>query len=176
MQNPIEDDPELARAVGLLVGRMGIAEIAVATIFQILSEAPWHKATALFATYRSAESQRDIIKWLAGSSPFLSGATVCALGKALDDFVCLYKKRSKIIHYPFGWNTGEDPPTIYKMMTAGRDGHVTKPMDAKHVKDVADRVSSLYSRLSELLHTIHTEREAPQGPPALPPQPPHPPA
>jgi hypothetical protein len=164
MANPIEEDPELARAVGVLAGRWGLVEVSVEILFGFLSGLSQRKATIMFSFFKAVNTQRDIIRFMARETPTLSSALLEQIDTCLNEYVSLAADRNAVIHYPFGWDSEVEPPAIYKMARtrSGEHLHTKRPMDAKSVMDLADRVNALHEAMWACLVPVLDSRSASQ--------------
>lgn len=152
MANPIEDDPKLAQAVGILAGRWGLVEVMVELIFTTLSGMPHRKSTIIFSFFRNVSTQRDVIKFMALETPSVGPDLTQEISDRLKEYVDMAGERNSVIHFPFGWDSDASPPTIYKMARQRRgDELYTKvPMTDETVMELANRVGALHDELIKL--------------------------
>lgn len=156
MANPIEDDPKLAQAVGILAGRWGLVEAAVELLFTTISGTPHRKATIIFSFFRNVNTQRDVIRFMVRESPTLSEALATEINGCLNTYAEMAAERNAVIHFPFGWDTDADTPTIYKMVRqrTGDELYIKSAMNADTVRALAERVTVLHDRLLVCLTDI----------------------
>lgn len=157
MPNPIEDDPKLAQAVGVLAGRFGLVEVMIEIIFVALSGCDHRRATILFSFFKSVPTQCEVIKLLAKSQSAIDEPLTERISDALKTFTDLAAKRNGVIHFPFGWdNTNPNNPTIYKMRRTrtGPEVWVKDPASHEAVTSIAKDVDALYRRLLVLQDDI----------------------
>jgi hypothetical protein len=153
MANPIEDDPELARAVGLLAGRWGLVEFYVEFIFALLVGTDDRKAAILFSFFKGVGTQCDIIRHLLDETPEVSDDARARIITILKKYRELAPERNAILHYPFGWDSEGGERTIYKSATQrkGPELRLKKPTSAAAIIAVADRVDQLTDEIVHLM-------------------------
>jgi hypothetical protein len=153
MANPIEDDPELARAVGLLAGRWGLVEFYVEYIFTLLAGTDDRKATILFSFFKGVGTQCEIVRQMLNETPGVSDDARALIIKILNRYSELAPDRNAVLHYPFGWDTQGGERTIYKSarQKKGPELRLKKPTSAAAIMVIADRVDQLTEEIGYLL-------------------------
>ena len=171
MGNPIDDDDELAMAVGRLAGRWGAVEFAVEILFLQISEMPWRKAVITFSMFKTISTQCDFINLIARETLWIDEKTRRSIRRLLKRFSKMSETRNHLVHYPFGYNSDSPAREIYKLQRdrGGSKQHLGKPTSAREIMSFARRVSRLGTALSKLhLRLIDASRHIP--PPPLPDQ------
>jgi len=153
MPNPIEDDHELARAVGVLAGRWGLVEFYVEYIFTLLVGTNRRKASILFSFFKGVGTQCDIIRHMLDETPNVSDDASARIISILKNYARLAPERNGVIHYPFGWDSEGDERTIYKSMKrrTGPELSFKKPTSAADIMKLADRVNAITDEIASLL-------------------------
>lgn len=163
MANPIEDDPKLAQAVGILAGRFGLVEVMVEMIFVTVSGCDERRATILFSFFKGVSTQCDVIKLLAKTQADIDPPLFKRLTETLKRYTELATLRNGVIHYPFGWDTGLETPTIYKMRRTRSGPKVWVKDHTNHetVSEIAEQIEALFHEVLKLHMDIsNTLREA----------------
>lgn len=153
MANPIEDDPELARAVGLLAGRWGLVEFYVEFIFSLLVGTDGRKAAILFSFFKGVGTQCDIIRHLLDETPNVSDDARSRIISILKKYRELAPERNGVLHYPFGWDSEGAERTIYKSAKRRSGPELTfkKPTSASAIIELADRVNAVVGEIAQLM-------------------------
>src|SRR5215213_724465 len=113
MANPIDDNDQLAIAVGRAAGRWALVENAVEMLFLQMIGTDSKRASVVFRFFRSNNNQREVLTGLA--TVYLAAED--DLRKRLTALLLTYKdladKRNKLLHSAFGYDTSKDDKPIY---------------------------------------------------------------
>ncbi|WP_267428060.1 hypothetical protein [Methylobacterium sp. GC_Met_2] len=113
MGNPIEDDPELAAAVGRVASYWAHLEHHFASLFGALTGLDMTMAVTVFSYFRSARTQRDVILSSAKVSSRSEEKTFDRIKQVLSEYDRLAAVRNAIVHTPFGYET--EGKNLYRM-------------------------------------------------------------
>ena len=174
MANPIDDNDELATALGRLVGRWGMSEFYIEMIYTLLSEMPSRKATITFSFFRSVGTQKDIIYFLVGETEWLPNKTKEEIKSAVTKFSKMAGRRNGYIHSPFGHAKNNDGDfEIYKT-ARNRTGEflyskktVTPTSILKFADEVTEMNKRLFSAHLAIFEAYKTKLSAPLPYPSL---------
>lgn len=153
MANPIEEDNELARAVGVLAGRWGLVEFYVEYIFTLLVGTSSRKASILFSFFKGVATQCDIVAHLLDETPEVSDEARIIITSILKKYKHLAPERNGVIHFPFGWDRVGDERSIYKSMKRRKGPELSfkKPTSAADIMELADRVNAINGEIASLM-------------------------
>lgn len=174
MPNPIEEDDELAQAVGRVAGRWGMAEFEVESMFTWLLGAAHRQATIAFSFFKAVPTQVDIIELLLDENPKLTAEERATCKAALRSFKAMSPERNSIIHYPFGYDSkSASGKELYKLRVRrkGEQLHWAEPTSHKEVMKFADRISVLNEHLRQANTIVFEASHRKPPPPPLPPIP-----
>jgi hypothetical protein len=173
MPNPIDDNNDLANALGRLAGRWGLVEFSVEMIFTLLSEMPERKATITFSFFKATGTQKDIIDFMVEETQWLSGDVKDKVKYAVKKYANMAGERNGYIHYPFGYDTAneDDEFAIYKAKRSRTGDQLLqkRPVTPDMIQEFADKVSVLYDELCQAHRSLYDARYQ-----ALQAQPPYP--
>ncbi|MGX1499459.1 hypothetical protein ACSSV1_004519 [Labrenzia sp. MBR-25] len=172
MPNPIDDNDDLAIALGRLAGRWGLVEFAVEMIFTFLSEMPERKATITFSFFKAVGTQKDIIEFMAEETEWLSDEMKSQIKTAVRKYSNMSGERNGYIHYPFGYDTeGDDEFEIYKAKRSrtGDELLQKKAVTPEMINTFVDRVRELQLEIFRIHRALFEERrKAPKERPPYP--------
>lgn len=153
MANPIEEDSELARSVGVLAGRWGLVEYYVEFIFALLVGTNDRKASILFSFFKGVGTQCDIVRHLLDETANVSDDARSRIISILKKYNELAPERNGVIHYPFGWDTEGGERTIYKSAKRRKGPELSfkKPTSAAAIMELAGRVDALTNDIAHLM-------------------------
>jgi len=152
MANPIDDNDDLAKALGRLAGRWGLAEFTVDMIFTLLSEMPERKATITFSFFRSTGTQKDVIHFMADETTWLPDDTKERVKAAVKKYADMAGTRNGFIHYPFGYDRqSENEFQIYKGKRSRTGDNLLqkKNVSPKMITEFCEEINTLYDELME---------------------------
>lgn len=118
MANPIDDNDQLAIAVGRSAGRWALVENAMETLFLQMIGTDSKRGSLLFRFFRNSNSQREVLTNL--SSIYLAEEE--DLRTRLTNLLLIYKdladRRNQLLHNAFGYDTSKEDLPIYQIRRA----------------------------------------------------------
>src|SRR6185437_1592589 len=100
MVHPVDDDPEMASAIGRCSNNWTHAETILAWIFTSLTGAEHTIAVTVFSFFKTIRTQSDVLKKLANLSPFMTDELRNRLKQSLKTYLALAEGRNQLLHNP----------------------------------------------------------------------------
>jgi hypothetical protein len=157
---PLDDDPELAAALGRVVGAWSHLEYHLTILFAVYAQMDMNMAAAVFDFFRSTPTQVEVIRRVIQLSSRSSDERRVALSTPLKTYERLAKQRNSVAHNPFGWldPDGREPYLMEK--TKGIEGPDGIPYRKRPVT-IAE-LNALREEIERLAFTLGQEiRRAP---------------
>jgi hypothetical protein len=158
MSGPIEDDINLAAAIGRVSGAWSRIESQLTLIFCALAIVKVGVGAAIFDFFKSTATHSQVLTKLGKLSPVSNDLVRAALKSAIDDYGHLAKERNELAHNPLGW-TSPERSEVYMMMkskvSTGDDfPWTTKPLVISDIDALKDRIDLLNFKLVVVMQTI----------------------
>jgi hypothetical protein len=148
MGAPLDDDPELAAALGRMVGAWSNLEYLWTLQFAKFTGMELNMAAGVFDFFKSTRTQCDVLRRLGKISPQSSDEIREGLKIALKLYQELADRRNMLAHNPFGWTTGDEPELYIMEKTKGvpwPDGIPFRrtPIKVEDLNDLRDDIQVL---------------------------------
>lgn len=157
MPNSIDNEPELAAAIGRLCGHWSLAELAAVRLFQTLTGLEHHTAITLFGFFRSNATQADVLETLVHTQ-----SQVRDMKDELLSLIAAYRrlapKRNAYVHNAFGYRT-TDAGQLYqiernKRPTLAVEVYSAKDVSVEQIDELTSQIKSFSAALSKVGHYL----------------------
>jgi hypothetical protein len=138
---PVDQNIELAAAIGRCSNNWAHAESRLAIIFCLLSKTDLTTAVTIFSFFKATRTQIDVLKRLAKISPLITPQKLELLTDLTKKYQGLADERNRLLHNPIGIN--ED---LYIMLrdnspNPGAIPYKTEAISIEVIDDLSDRIS-----------------------------------
>jgi hypothetical protein len=151
MANPIDENDQLAIAVGRSAGRWALVENAIESLFLQMIGTGVKRASVVFRFLKNNHAQREVLTSL--SEVHLAEQDV--LREKLRDLLSrhntLAEQRSQLFHRPFGYDTTDESRPIYQMRRDHKAEFPFKryPVTIADIETFAEEARALFEGLTE---------------------------
>ncbi|MGY3620068.1 hypothetical protein [Bradyrhizobium sp. USDA 10063] len=115
MPGPVDENIDLAAAIGRCSNDWSHAEYQLALLFSVLSKMDITSAVTVFSFFRNVRTQSEVLKQLAKVSPLnVTDENLHALGRLMKLYEDLAGRRNRIAHNPIGRTPDEN--ALYIML------------------------------------------------------------
>jgi hypothetical protein len=138
---PVNENIELAAAIGRCSNNWAHAESRLAIIFCLLSKTDLTTGVAIFSFFKATRMQIDVLKRLGKISPLVTAEKFELLTDLMKEYQGLAHERNRLLHNPIGINeelyimlrdNAPDPGTVpYK----------TEAISIEAIDDLSSRIS-----------------------------------
>jgi hypothetical protein len=101
---PVDEDIQLAAAIGRCSNNWAHAETRLAIIFCLLSKTDLTTAVIIFSNFRATRTQSDVLRQLGKISPLVSPQQLQLLTDLMKEYQFLADDRNRLLHNPIGMN------------------------------------------------------------------------
>ena len=155
MGAPLEDDPELAAALGRMVGAWSHLEYLWTLQFAKFTGMGLNMAAGVFDFFKSTRTQCDVLRRLGNISPRSSEEIREGLKITLKLYQELADRRNKLAHNPFGWMGGEGREIYIMEKTKGTPGpnripYRRTPIKAEDLDNLRDDINVLVAAIVKI--------------------------
>lgn len=160
---PVDNDIELAAAIGRCSNDWAHAEYMLAVLFSILDPLDLTTAVTIFSCFKSTRAHAEVLNRVAAVSPLkLSATDKAALKKTLREYEEIAHERNKIAHNPIGISPEEQE--LYIMLRRKNPGigelpYETQPISAKMIDALALRIQEFNMMIIVLNLSIGSSKE-----------------
>ena len=148
MGAPLDDDAELAAALGRMVGAWSHLEYRLTVLFAMLTEMDLNMAAAVFDFFKSTSTQIDVMRRVSRLSPRATDKSRASLGTALKTYQRLAPLRNALAHNPFGWDDPEQTDVYIMEKTKGVPGFDGLPYRKRQI--TVEKVNDLRAEIDVL--------------------------
>jgi hypothetical protein len=99
---PVDENTELAAAIGRCSNNWAHAESRLTILFCILSGTDLTTGVIIFSQFRATRAQSDVLKRLGKLSPLMTPERAELLNDLLKEYQSLAQERNQFIHNPIG--------------------------------------------------------------------------
>lgn len=158
MGAPIDDNIELAAAIGRVSGAWSLIESQLMVLFCSLTEVSIGVGAVIFDSFRSTAAQAQILTKLAAISPKSNDRVRDLLKNALGEYAILAKERNALAHNPLGW-TNSERSEIYMMVKSkvimdDQFPYEAKPLIVAEIVDLKNRINLFQLKIQMVKHLI----------------------
>lgn len=154
MPGPVDENIDLAAAIGRCSNDWSHAEYQLALLFSVLSKMDITSAVTVFSFFRSVRTQSEALKQLAKVSPLnLSGDNLRTLGRLMKLYEDLAGRRNKIAHNPIGRTPDENALYIMlrrKSPPIGELPYESVPISVEEIDELATEITTFNVALMAL--------------------------
>jgi hypothetical protein len=158
MSGPVDENIELAAAIGRCSNDWSHAEYQLALLFCILAKMDMTAAVTVFSMFKSVRTQSEVLKRLARVSQLkVSGENLEILKRLMREYEDLAAERNRIAHNPIGRTAEEKELYIMlrrKSPEIGELPYETAPISIQMIDELAARISVFNAHLVALSHRI----------------------
>jgi hypothetical protein len=101
---PVDENTELAAAIGRCSNNWAHAETRLAIIFCLLSKTDLTTAVTIFNFFKATRMQIDVLKRLGKISPLMTPQKFELLTQLMKEYQSLAGERNRLLHNPIGMN------------------------------------------------------------------------
>jgi hypothetical protein len=158
MGAPIDDDINLAAAIGRVSGAWSLIESQLTVLFCSLADVNINIGAIIFNFFRSTATQAQILTRLAAVSPKSNDRVRHLLKNALGEYAVLAKERNELAHNPLGW-TNSERSEIYTMIKSkvtpdDEFPYAMKPLIVADIVNLKTRIDIFQLKILTVLHLI----------------------
>jgi hypothetical protein len=138
---PVDENTELAAAIGRCSNNWAHAESRLAIIFCLLSKTDLTTAVTIFSFFKATRTQIDILKRLGKISPLVTPQKFQLLTALMKEYQGLADERNRLLHNPIGMNE-----ELYIMLRdsspdPGAIPYKTAAISIESIDDLSSRIS-----------------------------------
>jgi hypothetical protein len=138
---PVDENIELAAAIGRCSNNWAHAETRLAILFCLLSKTDLTTAVTIFSFFKATRMQSDVLKRLGKISPLMTPPKFELLNDLMKEYQGLADERNRLLHNPIGMR--ED---LYIMLQdrspqAGAIPYKTEAISIESIDDLSSRIS-----------------------------------
>jgi hypothetical protein len=140
---PVDENIELAAAIGRCSNNWAHAESRLTILFCILAGTDLTTGVIIFSHFRATRAQSDVLKRLSKLSPLMTPPRLELLNDLLKEYQSLADERNQLIHNPIG--RAEDELYIMlrdKTPLSGSIPYKTEPISIELIDDLSMRIST----------------------------------
>jgi hypothetical protein len=163
---PVDENTELAAAIGRCSNNWAHAEVRLAIIFCLLSKTDLTTAVTIFSFFKATAMQIGVLKRLGKISPLVTPEKSELLTDLMKEYQSLADERNRLLHNPIGINE-----ELYIMLRdnspdPGAIPYRTEAISIEAIDDLSNRISLFNLKATVLGHAIGGIRVPAQGPDA----------
>ena len=138
---PVDENSELAAAIGRCSNNWAHAESRLAIIFCLLSKTDLTTAVTIFSFFKATRMQIDVLKRLGKISPVMTPQKSELLADLMKEYQSLAHERNRLLHNPIGIND-----ELYIMLrdnspVPGTIPYKTEAISIEAIDDLSSRIS-----------------------------------
>lgn len=156
MAHPVDDNPELAAAIGRMTNKWGHVEYRLALIFSMLAGLDLATGPTIFDFFKSTSIQKQVLLRLARLAPFCTDTITSTLEDVLIEYENLAKERNEISHNPFGQTLEQELYIMVKLKKpkAGESVYFAKPIAIEDINSAAVKIEALTVKFLAVLDLV----------------------
>jgi hypothetical protein len=138
---PVDENIELAAAIGRCSNNWAHAETRLAILFSLLSKTDLTTAVIIFNFFRATQMQSDVLKSLAKISPLMTPQKIKLLSDLMKEYQSLAGERNRLLHNPIGM--GEELYIVLrdKLPQPGAIPYKAEAISIEAIDDLSNRIS-----------------------------------
>jgi hypothetical protein len=138
---PVDNNIELAAAIGRCSNNCAHAESRLVIIFCLLSKTDLTTAVTIFSSFKATRTQIDVLKRLGKISPLMTAEKFELLADVMKEYQRLADERNRLLHNPIGMNEA-----LYIMLRdnspdPGAIPYKTEAISIEAIDDLSSRIS-----------------------------------
>ena len=163
MLHPVDDDPEMASAIGRCSNNWTHAETILAWIFTSLTRTEHTIAVTVFSFFKATRTQSDVLKKLAKIAPFMTDELRERLKGLLKRYLALAEGRNQLLHNPMGRSVENQTYIMLRHSTPrlGELAYASKPISPSEIDELSSKIRALVRDLVDLQQVIMKAQFAP---------------
>jgi len=164
---PVDENTELAAAIGRCSNNWAHAESRLAIIFCLLSKTDLTTAVTIFSFFKATRMQIDVLKRLGKISPVMTPQKSELLADLMKEYQGLADERNRLLHNPIGLNEDLYIMLRHKSPDPGAIPYKTESISIEAIDDLSSRISVFNLKATILGQAISGIRLPTEGPDAL---------
>jgi hypothetical protein len=139
---PVDNDIELAAAIGRCSNNWAHAESRLTILFCILSRTDLTTGVIIFSHFKATRVRSDVLKRLGRLSTLMTPERLELLNSLLKEYQSLADERNQLIHNPIGM--GEELYIMLRDKAPLPDAipYKTEPISIDQIDDLSERIST----------------------------------
>jgi hypothetical protein len=139
---PVDQDIELAAAIGRCSNNWAHAEMRLAILFSLLSKTDLTTAVIIFSFLKATRTQSDVLKRLGKISPLMTSQKFELLDDLMKEYQSLADERNRLLHNPIGM--GEELYIMLrdKLPKPGAIPYKKEAISIEAIDDLSSRISA----------------------------------
>jgi len=138
---PVDENTELAAAIGRCSNSWAHAESRLAIIFCLLSKTDLTTAVTIFSFFKATRMQIDVLKRLGKISPLMKPQKLELLTDLMKEYQSLAGERNRLLHNPIGMNEELYIMLRDKSPDPGAIPYKTEAISIEAIDDLSSRIS-----------------------------------
>jgi hypothetical protein len=164
---PVDENTELAAAIGRCSNNWAHAETRLVFIFCLLSKTDLTIAVTIFSFFKATRMQIDVLKRLGKISPLMTSEKSELLTDLMKEYQSLAQERNRLLHNPIGMSE-----ELYIMLrdnspVLGTIPYKTEAISIEMIDDLSSRISIFNLKATILGQAISGISFPAKGPDAL---------
>ena len=139
---PVDENIELAAAIGRCSNNWAHAETRLAILFCLLSKTDLTTAVIIFSCIKATRTQSEVLRRLGKISPIVSPELLELLNDLMKEYQALADERNRLLHNPIGMNEELYIMLRDKSPQVGVIPYKTETISIDSIDDLASRISS----------------------------------
>jgi hypothetical protein len=138
---PVDENTELAAAIGRCSNNWAHAETRLAIIFCLLSKTDLTTAVTIFSFFKATRMQIDVLKRLGKISPLMTAEKFELLTGLMKEYQGLADERNRLLHNPIGINEALYIMLRDKSPDPGAIPYKAEAISIEAIDDLSSRIS-----------------------------------
>jgi hypothetical protein len=149
VQIPLDFNPEMGRAIGLVTGHWTALEDSLCILMATLLGVDQARAEVVFYTSTNHKYRRDVLRAL-NDLVVVDQETRKLINELLKDVADLSTERNELSHHAFLAGPNRSTLTQRGVKPATKQGVQVKPVTAETILGLARRIAATHARLARL--------------------------
>jgi len=138
---PVDENIDLAAAIGRCSNNWAHAETRLAILFCLLSKTDLTTAGIIFSFFKATRTQSDVLKRLGKISPLMTPHKIELLNDLMKEYQSLADERNRLLHNPIGMGTELYIMLRDKLPQPGAIPYKTEAISIEAIDDLSSRIS-----------------------------------
>ncbi len=151
---PVDENIELAAAIGRCSNNWAHAETRLTIIFCLLSKTDLTTAVTIFSFFKATRTQSDVLKRLGKLSPLVTLEKFELLTDLMKEYQSLADERNRLLHNPIGMNEELYIMLREKSPQPGTIPYKTEAISIESIDDLSSRIAVFNLKATILGQTI----------------------
>jgi hypothetical protein len=138
---PVDENNDLAAAIGRCSNNWAHAESRLAIIFCLLSKTDLTTAVIIFGFFKATRMQSDVLKRLGNISPLMTPEKLALLNDLMKEYQSLADERNQLLHNPIGMGDELYIMLRDRLPQPGAIPYKTLPISIEAIDGLSNRIS-----------------------------------